>query len=220
METYEDDAAPAATPACPEFEICPLPAGWEMAYNEENKIYFVDHNSRSTSWYDPRIPRQMQSGWGQTASEVCQLHLDYLAKCNAHRKLSCLSAQKELLRRQLEVATRNEQLMRQEMLLMQTGCLAQHSPPHHHGGKLGDPILQQCGGVDHQRQESSDSGLAPEPVITPPLLEITDCPTFSRLSDAVDTSVDGLLSSLKEADLLLTAADFDVTFRQDFQGAI
>lgn len=201
-------------PACPpEFEICPLPAGWEMAFNDENKIYFVDHNSKSTSWYDPRIPHQLQSGWGQTASEVCRLHLDYLARCSAHRKLSCLTAQKELLRRKLEMATRNEQLVRQEML-------KQH---HHSGGSSGggtaDPTLQCIFGADHRRQESSDSGLAPETVATPPLLEIDGVGPCQMDTDTSDTSVACLLSSLKETDLL-PAADIDFpSFRSDFHGS-
>jgi calcium/calmodulin-dependent protein kinase I len=31
-----------------------LPAGWEMRLTNERRIYFVDHNTRKTSWIDPR----------------------------------------------------------------------------------------------------------------------------------------------------------------------
>ena len=34
----------------------PLPAGWEMKYEKNNKVFFVDHNSRSTTFIDPRLP--------------------------------------------------------------------------------------------------------------------------------------------------------------------
>ena len=34
----------------------PLPSGWEMKYEKNNKIFFVDHNSRSTTFIDPRLP--------------------------------------------------------------------------------------------------------------------------------------------------------------------
>uniref|UniRef100_A0A1I8JRV7 WW domain-containing protein n=1 Tax=Macrostomum lignano TaxID=282301 RepID=A0A1I8JRV7_9PLAT len=89
-------------------EVCPLPTGWEMAYSDnEAKIYFVDHNSKSTSWLDPRIPSELQSGWGHTAAEMNQLHLSKCARCSAFRKLNSLAAQKELLRRELEATTRN-----------------------------------------------------------------------------------------------------------------
>ncbi|XP_038056175.1 protein WWC2-like isoform X2 [Patiria miniata] len=32
----------------------PLPAGWEEARDYDGKIYFIDHNTRKTSWIDPR----------------------------------------------------------------------------------------------------------------------------------------------------------------------
>ena len=32
----------------------PLPEGWEMRYTAEGVRYFVDHNSRTTTFQDPR----------------------------------------------------------------------------------------------------------------------------------------------------------------------
>ncbi len=32
----------------------PLPEGWEMRYTAEGVRYFVDHNTRSTTFQDPR----------------------------------------------------------------------------------------------------------------------------------------------------------------------
>ncbi|KAG1083922.1 hypothetical protein G6F42_022011 [Rhizopus arrhizus] len=32
----------------------PLPPGWEMRTNPEGRPYFVDHNTRTTTWVDPR----------------------------------------------------------------------------------------------------------------------------------------------------------------------
>jgi len=34
----------------------PLPSGWEMRMTSSARIYFVDHNTRTTSWDDPRMP--------------------------------------------------------------------------------------------------------------------------------------------------------------------
>jgi E3 ubiquitin-protein ligase NEDD4 len=31
-----------------------LPSGWEMRYSKKGRLYFVDHNSRTTTWIDPR----------------------------------------------------------------------------------------------------------------------------------------------------------------------
>lgn len=33
----------------------PLPDGWEQAITAAGEIYFINHNTRSTSWFDPRI---------------------------------------------------------------------------------------------------------------------------------------------------------------------
>lgn len=46
----------------------PLPSGWEIRVAENGREYFVDHNSMSTSWLDPRAPNPMileplPSGW-------------------------------------------------------------------------------------------------------------------------------------------------------------
>lgn len=40
-----------------EDNLGPLPNGWEKAYNERGVVYFIDHNSKTTSWYDPRLSR-------------------------------------------------------------------------------------------------------------------------------------------------------------------
>lgn len=33
-----------------------LPSGWEMRLTSTNRVYFVDHNTRTTTWEDPRLP--------------------------------------------------------------------------------------------------------------------------------------------------------------------
>ena len=32
----------------------PLPQGWELGRDYDGKIYFIDHNSKKTTWVDPR----------------------------------------------------------------------------------------------------------------------------------------------------------------------
>lgn len=34
----------------------PLPSGWEMRLTSTGRVYFVDHNTRTTTWDDPRLP--------------------------------------------------------------------------------------------------------------------------------------------------------------------
>uniref|UniRef100_A0AAX7SU48 Membrane-associated guanylate kinase, WW and PDZ domain-containing protein 1 n=1 Tax=Astatotilapia calliptera TaxID=8154 RepID=A0AAX7SU48_ASTCA len=38
----------------PEDPLGALPENWEMAYTENGELYFIDHNTKTTSWLDPR----------------------------------------------------------------------------------------------------------------------------------------------------------------------
>ncbi|KAJ3937091.1 MAG: hypothetical protein NXY57DRAFT_982535 [Lentinula lateritia] len=38
----------------------PLPSGWEMRLTSTGRVYFVDHNTRTTSWDDPRLPTNVE----------------------------------------------------------------------------------------------------------------------------------------------------------------
>ncbi|KFM74842.1 Yorkie-like protein, partial [Stegodyphus mimosarum] len=38
----------------------PLPEGWDQATTAEGEVYYINHKTRTTSWYDPRIPIQLQ----------------------------------------------------------------------------------------------------------------------------------------------------------------
>ncbi|KAI0030488.1 hypothetical protein K488DRAFT_54121, partial [Vararia minispora EC-137] len=39
----------------------PLPSGWEMRMTSTRRIYFVDHNTRTTTWDDPRLPSSVDA---------------------------------------------------------------------------------------------------------------------------------------------------------------
>ncbi|XP_063064866.1 membrane-associated guanylate kinase, WW and PDZ domain-containing protein 1-like isoform X13 [Engraulis encrasicolus] len=59
-------ASPPVTPASPhhaqlppeEDPLGPLPENWEMAYTENGEVYFIDHNTKTTSWMDPRLDKE------------------------------------------------------------------------------------------------------------------------------------------------------------------
>ncbi|CAL9704652.1 unnamed protein product [Knipowitschia caucasica] len=36
----------------------PLPYNWEMAYTETGMVYFIDHNTKTTTWLDPRLAKK------------------------------------------------------------------------------------------------------------------------------------------------------------------
>jgi len=42
------------TAVCSSVQEEPLPVGWEMRYTGDGVRYFVDHNTRSTTFQDPR----------------------------------------------------------------------------------------------------------------------------------------------------------------------
>jgi len=37
-------------------QLGPLPSGWEMRLTSQARVYFVDHNTKTTTWDDPRLP--------------------------------------------------------------------------------------------------------------------------------------------------------------------
>lgn len=47
---------PASSPAATALERAdlPLPAGWEEARDYDGRVFYIDHNTRQTSWIDPR----------------------------------------------------------------------------------------------------------------------------------------------------------------------
>lgn len=43
------------SPVGSESALGPLPEGWERAKTQEGEMYFINHLTRTTSWFDPRI---------------------------------------------------------------------------------------------------------------------------------------------------------------------
>jgi len=37
-----------------DLKSCPLPEGWDMGIDFDGKPYFIDHQSKTTTWIDPR----------------------------------------------------------------------------------------------------------------------------------------------------------------------
>ncbi|XP_039998850.1 membrane-associated guanylate kinase, WW and PDZ domain-containing protein 2a isoform X5 [Xiphias gladius] len=56
----EDGQSPKTTVPKPEEndELGSLPDNWEMAYTEKGEVYFIDHNTKTTSWLDPRLAKK------------------------------------------------------------------------------------------------------------------------------------------------------------------
>ncbi|XP_075766387.1 membrane-associated guanylate kinase, WW and PDZ domain-containing protein 3 isoform X2 [Pelodiscus sinensis] len=39
----------------------PLPKNWEMAYTDTGMVYFIDHNTKTTTWLDPRLCKKAKA---------------------------------------------------------------------------------------------------------------------------------------------------------------
>ncbi|XP_039184673.1 membrane-associated guanylate kinase, WW and PDZ domain-containing protein 1 isoform X29 [Crotalus tigris] len=58
--TEPSEKLPQYLPPCAEETLGPLPENWEMAYTENGEVYFIDHNTKTTSWLDPRCLNKQQ----------------------------------------------------------------------------------------------------------------------------------------------------------------
>uniref|UniRef100_A0A3F2Z1W5 WW domain-containing protein n=1 Tax=Anopheles quadriannulatus TaxID=34691 RepID=A0A3F2Z1W5_ANOQN len=45
-----------------------LPPGWEQAKTQDGRIYYINHNTRTTTWEDPRITAMQESLFQQQSS--------------------------------------------------------------------------------------------------------------------------------------------------------
>ncbi|XP_038645039.1 E3 ubiquitin-protein ligase HECW2-like isoform X2 [Scyliorhinus canicula] len=55
-----------------------LPRGWEMKHDHQGKPFFVDHNSRSTTFIDPRLPLQT------ARPSIALVHRQHLQRQRSH----------------------------------------------------------------------------------------------------------------------------------------
>ncbi|XP_067010638.1 transcriptional coactivator YAP1-A [Anabrus simplex] len=156
-------------------DLGPLPDGWEQATTPEGEIYFINHQTRTTSWFDPRIPTAL---WSSTAipSLVQRMRLIRLsANHTIHLQRSpggmlpqqsaswiqplssqSLQACQQKLRLQsLQMERERLKLRQQEIMRQQEMMLRQSTTDLPPAGM--DPFLS--GLTDHSRQESADSGL-------------------------------------------------------------
>ncbi|XP_061171585.1 transcriptional coactivator YAP1-A-like isoform X3 [Saccostrea echinata] len=159
----------------------PLPPGWEQANTAEGDIYFINHIERITSWYDPRIPeqlqqlrlsgsqpqlqRQMQSPRQMGQTQPPSISRPVGAKSPASVQFSKIQMEKELLRKRQEDLQRQEMMLKAQMQQQQV----YENPPNSQGIVISqalemttvtDPFLGQSNvTANHIKQESSDSGV-------------------------------------------------------------
>ncbi|XP_071561531.1 transcriptional coactivator YAP1 isoform X2 [Temnothorax nylanderi] len=145
-------AVAAAVESSKSNPLGPLPDGWEQARTAEGEIYFINHQTRTTSWFDPRIPSHLQrtpasgamlpQNWQlQQPTGGIQSNQSLQAACQQKIRLQSLQMERERLKQRQQEIMRQQEMMRQS-----TTDVAM------------DPFLS---GINeqHARQESADSGL-------------------------------------------------------------
>ncbi|KAG9857847.1 E3 ubiquitin-protein ligase pub1, partial [Aureobasidium melanogenum] len=59
IRMYGQNAAQGTIQQQPVSQLGPLPSGWEMRLTNTARVYFVDHNTKTTTWDDPRLPSSL-----------------------------------------------------------------------------------------------------------------------------------------------------------------
>ncbi|KAF4531590.1 hypothetical protein B566_EDAN010056 [Ephemera danica] len=62
----------------PEDELGSLPEGWEERVHTDGRIFFIDHNTRTTQWEDPRLSNPMIAGPAVPYSRDYKRKYEYL----------------------------------------------------------------------------------------------------------------------------------------------
>ncbi|XP_060148407.1 protein WWC3 isoform X1 [Globicephala melas] len=127
-------APPAAAPAPPapsapapprarESAELPLPAGWEEARDYDGRVFYIDHNTRQTSWIDPRdritkpltfadcVGDELPLGWETVYDK--QIGIYYMDHIN---KLTQIEDPREQWRREQERMLKEYLIVAQEAL--------------------------------------------------------------------------------------------------------
>ncbi|XP_035402551.1 membrane-associated guanylate kinase, WW and PDZ domain-containing protein 1 isoform X23 [Cygnus atratus] len=69
---------PQYLPPSAEDTLGPLPENWEMAYTENGEVYFIDHNTKTTSWLDPRCLNKQQKPLEECEDDEEGVHTEEL----------------------------------------------------------------------------------------------------------------------------------------------
>ncbi|EFX86200.1 hypothetical protein DAPPUDRAFT_193293 [Daphnia pulex] len=97
----------------------PLPQGWELGRDYDGKVYFIDHNSKKTTWVDPRdrlikpqtfadcVGNELPLGWEESYdSQVGPFYTNHITQTNQLEdpRLEWRSIQEAMLKEYLQTA--------------------------------------------------------------------------------------------------------------------
>ena len=65
-------------------QLGPLPSGWDMRLTSTARVYFVDHNTKTTTWDDPRPPLSLEPNVPQYKRDFCRKLLYFRSQLFMH----------------------------------------------------------------------------------------------------------------------------------------
>lgn len=167
-----------------------LPPGWEQAKTQDGRIYYINHNTRTTTWEDPRITAMQESLFQQQSSVETLFNTGSQTLLsptissptppsnnnnnNANNSNNNNNANQDWAVQEQTVRLYNLQLERERLRKRQQEIKS-------HMGE--DPFLS--GLTDHSRQESGDSGLSESSISH-------SMPHTPDFLSSIDDSMDGL----------------------------
>lgn len=172
-----------------------LPPGWEQAKTQDGRIYYINHNTRTTTWEDPRITAMQESLFQQQSSVETLFNTgsqsllsptlssptppsnnssSNTSSNSNNNNSSNNNANQDWAVQEQTVRLYNLQLERERLRKRQQEIKS-------HMGE--DPFLS--GLTDHSRQESGDSGLSESSISH-------SMPHTPDFLSSIDDSMDGL----------------------------
>jgi E3 ubiquitin-protein ligase NEDD4 len=71
-----------------EDNLGPLPEGWEERMHSDGRVFFIDHNTRTTQWDDPRMSNPNVAGQAVPYSRDYKQKYEYF-KSQLRKPVSC-----------------------------------------------------------------------------------------------------------------------------------
>ncbi|KRY86621.1 Yorkie -like protein [Trichinella pseudospiralis] len=158
----------------------PLPTGWEEKITPHGERYFMNHNNETTTWFDPRVPQELQRPYVMQRQVECLqpvadtssgFHIKQQQQQQQQQASGfCPTTQQrvqELIQERQQYRSRQQEIMKQGLLsdsaAMPTSPLATHlSPENFPNCQVAGSSGTHHSAMDaafHCRQKSSDSGL-------------------------------------------------------------
>uniref|UniRef100_A0AAG5D728 WW domain-containing protein n=1 Tax=Anopheles atroparvus TaxID=41427 RepID=A0AAG5D728_ANOAO len=172
-----------------------LPPGWEQAKTQDGRIYYINHNTRTTTWEDPRITAMQESLFQQQSSVETLFNTgsQTLLSPTISSPTPTNNANQDWAVQEQTVRLYNLQLERERLRKRQQEIKS-------HMGD--DPFLS--GIADHTRQESGDSGLSESSMTQ----SMSNTPDFLS---SIDDSMDGLSMTDNTMDTIAFGDNLDTT---------